>query len=97
MDKAIDIAKNALDDGNCVVIGLQSTGEARAKAAAEVAGYDAENGGSFDDYISAPSEDLKRVIVNMFPLPPRVSYANFLTIFVPVGLIDAVDDAYLLV
>ena len=80
VDKAIDIAKKALDDGNCVLIGLQSTGEARSKAAAEIAGYDAEDGGSFDDYVSAPSEDLKRVILNMFPLPPRVS-CNDLTRF----------------
>ncbi|KAL9182095.1 hypothetical protein ACHAXT_012438 [Thalassiosira profunda] len=71
VDKAIEIAKKALDDGNCVVIGLQSTGEARSKAAAEMAGCEEDGGASFDDYISAPSEDLKKVIVSMFPLPPR--------------------------
>ena len=73
VDKAIEIAQKALDAGNCVVIGLQSTGEARSKAAAEMAGCDDAGGASFDDYISAPSEDLKKVIVSMFPLPPRVS------------------------
>ena len=61
VDKAIEIAKKALDDGNCVVIGLQSTGEARSKAAAEMAGCEEDGGASFDDYVSAPSEDLKKV------------------------------------
>ena len=38
MDTAIDIAKKALEEGNCCVIGLQSTGEARSKGAAATAG-----------------------------------------------------------
>lgn len=71
VDKAVSLAKSALKDGHCCVIGLQSTGEARAKGAARVAGFDANSGGEFDDYISAPNEDLKRIIMMMFPLPPK--------------------------
>ncbi len=71
MDKAISLAKRALADGNCVVIGLQSTGEARAKGAALAAGYNDDAGGQFDDFVSAPNEDLKRIIMMMCPLPPK--------------------------
>jgi hypothetical protein len=71
VDKTISLAKRALADGNCVVIGLQSTGEARAKGAALAAGYNDDAGGQFDDFSSAPNEDLKRIIMMMFPLPPK--------------------------
>ena len=71
VDKAISIAKEALSDGNCCVIGLQSTGEARSKGAAVAAGYNTDSGGDFDDFVSAPNEDLKRIIMMMFPLPPK--------------------------
>ncbi|KAL7542501.1 hypothetical protein ACHAXR_011829 [Thalassiosira sp. AJA248-18] len=71
VDKAISMAKKALDDGHCCVIGLQSTGEARSKGAALAAGYNDNDGGSFDNFVSAPNEDLKRIIMMMFPLPPK--------------------------
>ncbi|EJK53400.1 hypothetical protein THAOC_27175, partial [Thalassiosira oceanica] len=48
---------------------LQSTGEARAKGAVQVAGFN-EDEGDFHDFVSAPNEDLKRIILMMFPLPP---------------------------
>jgi hypothetical protein len=54
-----------------VVIGLQSTGEARAKGAALAAGFNDDSGGQFDDFVSAPNEDLKSLIMAMFPLPPK--------------------------
>ncbi|KAL7553446.1 hypothetical protein ACHAWF_017186 [Thalassiosira exigua] len=71
VDKAIEIAQKAVDDGNCCVIGLQSTGEARSKGAASASGIDADKGGAFDDFVSAPNEDLKRIIMQIFPLPPK--------------------------
>ena len=99
MDTAIDIAKKALEEGNCCVIGLQSTGEARSKGAAATAGKNnlwsslaflvsktthmchffffscltgiGDSGGEFEDFVSAPNEDLKRIIMMMFPLPPK--------------------------
>lgn len=101
VDAAISLAKKALADGHCCVIGLQSTGEARSKGAAAAAGINEDVGGSFDDFVSAPNEgmnncsvsrqdvpffmctsnllvialclylDLKRIIMMMFPLPPK--------------------------
>jgi hypothetical protein len=50
------LAKKALDDGHCCVIGLQSTGEARSRGAAAAAGINEDDGGSFDDFVSAPNE-----------------------------------------
>jgi len=35
------------------------------------AGYNDDNGGVFDEFVSAPNEDLKRIILMMFPLPPK--------------------------
>ena len=73
------------------MIGLQSTGEARAKGATKAAGVRyqmfnilpseirlqtcfslkfSNDQGDLDDFVSAPNEDLKRVIMMMFPLPP---------------------------
>lgn len=66
------MSKEALADGKCVIIGLQSTGEARASGAAKAAGLDKDEGGEFGDaFVSAPNEDLKRIILQLFPLPPR--------------------------
>mmetsp|Transcript_7268 Transcript_7268/g.11437 ORF Transcript_7268/g.11437 Transcript_7268/m.11437 type:complete len:1695 (-) Transcript_7268:113-5197(-) len=71
VDTAISTAQKALADGHCCVIGLQSTGESRAKGAAKIAGL-ADEGGSFGEaFVSAPNEDLKRTIMQMFPLPPK--------------------------
>ncbi|KAL7448672.1 hypothetical protein ACHAWC_000823 [Mediolabrus comicus] len=53
---AISLAKKALDDDHCCVIGLQSTGEARSRGAAAAAGINEDDGGSFDDFVSAPNE-----------------------------------------
>ena len=58
VDTAISLAKKALDDGHCCVIGLQSTGEARSKGAAAAAGFNEDVGGSFDDFVSAPNEGM---------------------------------------
>mmetsp|Transcript_20487 Transcript_20487/g.41163 ORF Transcript_20487/g.41163 Transcript_20487/m.41163 type:complete len:1688 (+) Transcript_20487:177-5240(+) len=71
VDTAIDHAKKALEDGHCCVIGLQSTGEARARGAAMAAGNDGDEALELDGFISAPNEDLKRIIAQIFPLPPK--------------------------
>ena len=71
VDKAISLTKEALKDGHCAVIGLQSTGEARAKGAAKSSGINLDKSGILDDFVSAPNEDLKRIIMQMFPLPPK--------------------------
>jgi len=71
VDKAIELSKQALAEDKCVVIGLQSTGEARSVGAARAAGIDKDEGGHFDAFVSAPDEELKRVIMKLFPLPPK--------------------------
>ena len=44
------------------MIGLQSTGEARSKGAAKAAGVNLDKeSAAFDDFVSAPNEDLKRI------------------------------------
>ena len=63
VDTAISLAKKALDDGNCCVIGLQSTGEARSKGAAAAAGINEDAGGSFEDFVSAPNEGEKNSLL----------------------------------
>lgn len=68
VDKAIEIAKRSVDEeGKCCVIGLQTTGEAQSKSAQLTSGL--SDGGALDEFVSAPNEDLKKVIMQMFPLP----------------------------
>ena len=72
VDVAIEEAKKALENDMCVVIGLQTTGEARANDAAKKAGADDnDHDAVFDGFISAPKEDLKRIVLLLFPLPPK--------------------------
>mmetsp|Transcript_21181 Transcript_21181/g.47283 ORF Transcript_21181/g.47283 Transcript_21181/m.47283 type:complete len:1771 (-) Transcript_21181:242-5554(-) len=72
VDLAIKEAREALEDGKCVVVGLQSTGEARANDAAKKAGMDDDDHDpTFEAFVSAPQEDLMRVILLLFPLPPK--------------------------
>ncbi|KAL7536947.1 hypothetical protein ACHAXR_007495, partial [Thalassiosira sp. AJA248-18] len=67
VDRCILEAKQAVEDGNSCVIGLQSTGEASSQRAATAAGID-EGDGSFDQFVSAPSEGLKRIVRNIIPV-----------------------------
>eukprot|EP01041_Mallomonas_annulata_P007017 gene7017-14279_t len=62
---AIAIAKQAIQEGKSVVIGLQSTGEA---------GIDMEiqrNENTVTDFISSPQITLRRLIYKLVPLPPK--------------------------
>eukprot|EP00939_MAST-03C_sp_MAST-3C-sp1_P001309 g1309.t1 len=61
--EAIKIAKQALKDGKCAVIGLQSTGEARTIAALEES-----DEGSLDNFVSAPKAVLKDYVLKCFPV-----------------------------
>ncbi|KAK7232597.1 hypothetical protein SO694_00035161 [Aureococcus anophagefferens] len=65
----IDVAKSALADGKCVVIGLQSTGEARTKDAIE------EYGDVMDDFVSAPRATLDRFVRKVFACRRRAPRA----------------------
>ena len=60
---ALQVARQSLKDNKCVVIGLQSTGEARTKDAIE------EHGEVFDDFVSAPRATLERLIKKVFASP----------------------------
>ena len=65
VETAISHAQQAIDEGHCVVIGLQSTGEARAKDAAKNLcrdeGGDEEDGLLLDEFLSASKEGIKKV------------------------------------
>ena len=62
MDDCIATAKQAIEEGNCCVIGLQSTGEASSARAAKAIGINEEGRGTFDEFVSTPAEGLKRLI-----------------------------------
>jgi hypothetical protein len=62
----VGVARAALAEGKCVVIGLQSTGEASTKQVMEDADSD-----ELDDFISAPAVVLERLIQKTFPMPPK--------------------------
>uniref|UniRef100_A0A2P2LR73 PHD-type domain-containing protein n=1 Tax=Rhizophora mucronata TaxID=61149 RepID=A0A2P2LR73_RHIMU len=61
----VRLAKQALMEDKCVVIGLQSTGEARTEEA--VTKY----GSELDDFISGPRELLLKFVEENYPLPEK--------------------------
>jgi hypothetical protein len=60
---AVRLAKEALEEGKCVVIGLQSTGEARTEEAVNKYGVE------LDDFVSGPRELLLKLVEDHYPLP----------------------------
>lgn len=67
---AVRMAEDALSNGKCVVIGLQSTGEART---ADVV---AERGEELDDFVSGPRELLIRLVDASYPISPNPMQEN---------------------
>ncbi|KAL9146939.1 hypothetical protein ABFS82_13G142200 [Erythranthe guttata] len=61
----VRLSKQALGDNKCVVVGLQSTGEARTEEA--VTKYGVE----LDDFISGPRELLLKFVEENYPLPDK--------------------------
>ncbi|XP_066343791.1 protein FORGETTER 1-like isoform X1 [Miscanthus floridulus] len=59
------LAKEALAENKCVVIGLQSTGEARTEEAVTKYGVEME------DFVSGPRELLLKLVEENYPLPPK--------------------------
>lgn len=57
----IEIAKEALEDGKCVVIGLQSTGEAKTVEALE--------DGDINEFVSTARATFESLVDNHFPAP----------------------------
>ncbi|KAK4285614.1 hypothetical protein QN277_002290 [Acacia crassicarpa] len=62
---AVRLAKQALLEDKCVVVGLQSTGEARMEEA--VTKY----GSELDDFVSGPRELLLKFVEENYPLPQK--------------------------
>ncbi|KAJ8762665.1 hypothetical protein K2173_010686 [Erythroxylum novogranatense] len=62
---AVKLAKQALVEDKCVVIGLQSTGEARTEEAVTKYGFE------LDDFISGPRELLLKFLEENYPLPEK--------------------------
>ncbi|XP_074301676.1 protein FORGETTER 1-like isoform X1 [Silene latifolia] len=63
--KLVELAKQALMDCKCVVIGLQSTGEARTEEAISKYGLE------LDDFVSGPRELLLKFVEENYPLPEK--------------------------
>lgn len=61
----IRLAKQALIEGKCVVVGLQSTGEARTEEAVTKYGLE------LDDFVSGPRELLLKFVEEYYPLPEQ--------------------------
>ncbi|CAM0902689.1 unnamed protein product [Alopecurus aequalis] len=61
----VKLAKEALAENKCVVIGLQSTGEARTEEAVTKYGVEME------DFVSGPRELLLKLVEENYPLPPK--------------------------
>ncbi|KAH9676922.1 protein FORGETTER 1 [Citrus sinensis] len=69
----VRLAKKALAEGKCVVIGLQSTGEARTEEAVTkyVRMSSFNHGLELDDFISGPRELLLKFVEENYPLPEK--------------------------
>ncbi|KAG7944262.1 hypothetical protein I3843_15G090800 [Carya illinoinensis] len=61
----VRLAKQALMEDKCVVVGLQSTGEARTEEAVTKYGLE------LDDFISGPRELLLKFVEENYPLPEK--------------------------
>ncbi|KAF0930629.1 hypothetical protein E2562_033825 [Oryza meyeriana var. granulata] len=61
----VKLAKEALAENKCVVVGLQSTGEARTEEAITKYGVEME------DFVSGPRELLLKLVEENYPLPPK--------------------------
>ncbi|KAK7804957.1 hypothetical protein U0070_025479 [Myodes glareolus] len=63
--RVVQLAREEIKNGKCVVIGLQSTGEARTLEALE------EGGGELNDFVSTAKGVLQSLIEKHFPAPDR--------------------------
>ena len=77
IDTAVEFVKKYVYEKNdeyCAILGLQSTGEARAQNAAKLISGSSDNGDNdvmLENFVSAPRETILRMIQIIFPLPPR--------------------------
>ncbi|KAJ7378733.1 Protein strawberry notch 1 [Desmophyllum pertusum] len=65
VSRVVSISKDAISDGKCVIVGLQSTGEARTLEQLE------ESGGELTDFVSTAKGVLQALIEKQFPAADR--------------------------
>lgn len=65
--KCVEISKEEIEKGNCIVIGIQSTGESNTKAALNNASPEKE----IEGFICGPKEIYKRFIESFYKLPAK--------------------------
>ncbi|XP_054469169.1 protein strawberry notch homolog 1 isoform X2 [Anoplopoma fimbria] len=76
--RVVQLAREEVQNGKCVVIGLQSTGEARTLEALE------EGGGELNDFVSTAKGVLQSLIEKHFPAPDRQKLYSLLGLDLPV-------------
>ncbi|KAM9328910.1 protein strawberry notch homolog 1 [Gastrophryne carolinensis] len=72
--RVVQLAREEIKNGKCVVIGLQSTGEARTLEALE------EGGGELNDFVSTAKGVFQSLIDKHFPAPDRKKLFSLLGI-----------------
>ncbi|XP_077441517.1 protein strawberry notch homolog 1 [Vanacampus margaritifer] len=72
--RVVQLAREEVHNGKCVVIGLQSTGEARTLEALE------EGGGELNDFVSTAKGVLQSLVEKHFPAPDRQKLYSLLGI-----------------
>ncbi|KAM3600335.1 uncharacterized protein V6R79_021634 [Siganus canaliculatus] len=72
--RVVQLAREEVQNGKCVVIGLQSTGEARTLEALE------EGGGELNDFVSTAKGVLQSLVEKHFPAPDRQKLYSLLGI-----------------
>uniref|UniRef100_A0A673ZUJ9 Protein strawberry notch homolog 1 n=1 Tax=Salmo trutta TaxID=8032 RepID=A0A673ZUJ9_SALTR len=75
--RVVQLAREEVKNGKCVVIGLQSTGEARTLEALE------EGGGELNDFVSTAKGVLQSLVEKHFPAPDRGKLFSLLGIDLP--------------
>ncbi|KAF6777050.1 hypothetical protein AHF37_03606 [Paragonimus kellicotti] len=66
LDACVDLTKAAIKEGNCVVIGLQSTGEAKTLEQVE------EFGSDLGDFVSTTKGVFQSLVEKYFPTPTNI-------------------------
>ncbi|XP_028319438.1 protein strawberry notch homolog 1 [Gouania willdenowi] len=85
--RVVQLAREEVHNGKCVVIGLQSTGEARTLEALE------EGGGELNDFVSTAKGVLQSLVEKHFPAPDRQKLYSLLGIDLPVKKTPSPNDA----
>lgn len=69
--RAVEISKDALSSGHCVVIGLQSTGQSGVEHHRDVVSSNDQTPATADmlEFVSTPAVILQRLVKKLFPLP----------------------------